>query len=153
MVRQKTKWFFSLSIVLEKREKQPGMVLAVIWAKTSQMKETWCALSFVYTDSTAALHRAMVNNLFIGLVNILSPLVLIMINQDHRHIVLVMSINIMSHNFFLSWSIPIPSLSWQGHTQVASLCDGAVYYGELTQQRLLGKDVDVVEDFQQVGGR
>ena len=35
------------------------------------------------------------------------------------------------------------------HTQVASLCDGAVYYGELTQQRLLGEDVDVVEDFQQ----
>ena len=39
------------------------------------------------------------------------------------------------------------------HIQVASLCDGAVYYGELTQQRLLGEDVDVVEDFQQVGGR
>ena len=59
------------------------------------MKETWCALSFVYTDSTAALHRAMVNTFFIGLVNILSPLVLIMINQDHRQIVLVMTINIM----------------------------------------------------------
>ena len=24
------------------------------------MKETWCALSFVYTESTAALHRALV---------------------------------------------------------------------------------------------
>ena len=45
------------------------------------------------------------------------------------------------------------SPSHRCHTQVASLCDGAVYYGELTQQRLLGEDVDVVEDFQQVGGR
>ena len=24
------------------------------------MKETWCAVSFVYTESTAALHRALV---------------------------------------------------------------------------------------------
>ena len=47
--------------------------------------------------------------------------------------------------------------------QVASLCDGAVYYGELTHQRLLGVDQpdlgerqpddgQLEEDFHQVGG-
>ena len=46
--------------------------------------------------------------------------------------------------------------------QVASLCDGAVYYGELTHQRLLGvNQPDLAErqpngqpeeDFHQVGG-
>ena len=41
---------------------------------------------------------------------------------------------------------------------MASLCDGAVYYGELTHQRLLGEppgdqpDGQPEEDFHQVGG-
>ena len=51
-------------------------------------------------------------------------------------------------------------------SKVASLCDGAVYYGELTHQRLLGEqpgdqpvgqpgdqpDGQPEEDFHQVGG-
>ena len=38
---------------------------------------------------------------------------------------------------------------------MASLCDGAVYYGELTHQRGLGEETDdgqLEEDFHQVGG-
>ena len=38
---------------------------------------------------------------------------------------------------------------------MASLCDGAVYYGELTHQRGLDEETDdgqLEEDFHQVGG-
>ena len=39
-------------------------------------------------------------------------------------------------------------------SKVASLCDGAVYYGELTHQRLVGEELDGQpdEDLHQVGG-
>ena len=39
-------------------------------------------------------------------------------------------------------------------SKVASLCDGAVYYGELTHQWLVGEELDgqPEEDFHQVGG-
>lgn len=41
------------------------------------MKETWCALSFVYTESTAALHRALVIIIIIIMVTIVMVIIII----------------------------------------------------------------------------
>ena len=43
------------------------------------MKETWCAVSFVYTESTAALHRALVIIIIIIMVMVIIILIISMV--------------------------------------------------------------------------
>ena len=52
------------------------------------MKETWCALSFVYTESTAALHRALV----IIIITIIMVIIIIIL-------VIIIIISMVFHNF------------------------------------------------------
>ena len=60
------------------------------------MKDTWCAVSFVYTESTAALHRALVIIIIIMVIIMIIVIIMVIIIII---LVIIIIISMVFHNF------------------------------------------------------